>query len=718
MDQQTTHVAVTGHRPVARGEDRLFGGWKEYNRQASSPYYTRMRESLRGVVDEMLETHEHLTLHSGMALGVDTIWADVIVAARAEHPDRIAFTADIPTEDQAKIWLPPARAKWRELTAGADQVNVYADTYAPGVEGARNRGMVIGADTVIAIAGDQPSGSRRAIADAVNGGARLIQFDPMVFADETQDAAARRRGAAERPAGRPNSKAVKVEPVRVIHPRQASQAPPAEPGPEPPGEPEPKSEPDPALAALAAGGTQAARVVEVSRAGRGGAAMLVDLGDGAPRPVIVAPGKGSARLGQYIELTGQNIGVGRGAGKFFIGFSHNPEPVKVVQDLSNPALLEHDTRLVGWLMAVSHLDRRIAQMVKAGVDGGLISRAVAPVGLARIAIDAIDTPTSPEALAAGLDALARPRIAELAKYMPEADIGQIIAGLVAESAAEADGARAMVEALAAAHPGARPLTSINPLVSMDETIGEGLRLYAVYPANDGGPRVITRFPFKEVGRADLAARLGAPRNWEDRALNSLRGIPGTSWLRGRVYEEDWPKVETALGQAHAIHLAEAEDAGISAPRDQEAFAAAEAAQEAATARAILEYLDSENLPFRIKPNGARVDAVVERAGLPTAVVRLLDPQTPGWVGQVEQGRVATAVDRGVTGGERPTAEQALASVKVGFTPDLRTIGTDIVFRKDSREVTVDGTLIRTGARRGLEQAPSPLQAWDKTHKTP
>jgi uncharacterized phage-like protein YoqJ len=719
LGQQTTHAALTGHRPAAGGQARLFGGWREYSRQAFSPYYDRLRETLRGVVDEMLEIHQHLTLHSGMALGVDTIWADVIAQARDEHPDRIRFVADIPTENQSQRWLPESSAKWADLIAKADQVNVYADAYAPGVEGIRNRGMVVGADTVIVVADDKPSGSRRAMFDAIKGGARLIRFDPMVFADETQDVAARRRGADEQPARPADPATVKATPARVFEPRKIAETPRDPPPPAngarpvKPGEPE--SEPDPALASLMAGTPVAARVLEAIATDQGGTAMLVDLGDGKSRPAIVAPGKGAAKVGQHIELTSQNVGVGRGGGKFFIGFRHNPEPVNVVPNPKSPVILEHDVQLVSWLMAVDRLDQRIAQMAKAGVDSGLISRAVAPVGLARIAIDAIDTPTSRQALTSSLEALARPRITELAKYIPGADAEAIIASLVGEAASEAEGARAMVEDFTKAHPGARPLTSINPLVSMDKAIGDGLRLYGAYIGEDGS-RVIARFPFKQVGREDLAARLDAPRDWEDRPLRSLGGVPGAGWLRNRVFEEDWPGIEAAFAKMFDVYAAEAEAAGLPA-RDQDALAAAEFAKDAATARAILEHLDDQGLPFQIRPNGLRIDAVIERAGRLPVAIRLIDPQTPQYVGQVSQGRIATVVDESTTNRQRPTTTQALASVKVGLDPVALAPG-NVTFRKDAREVGIDGAVIRTGVVRGLIRTPSPLEAWDQTHKTP
>lgn len=65
------HVALTGHRPGK------LAGYDLYH-----PFYERLRERLKGIVLDGIEKHSHLTLHSGMALGADTIWSQAALTMR------------------------------------------------------------------------------------------------------------------------------------------------------------------------------------------------------------------------------------------------------------------------------------------------------------------------------------------------------------------------------------------------------------------------------------------------------------------------------------------------------------------------------------------------------------------------------------------------------------------------------------------------------------
>ena len=64
-------ISLTGHRPP-----KLAG----YN--IGSPYYKRMQEYLEGLIEKAILRCDTLELHSGMALGADTVWAQAIVAKK------------------------------------------------------------------------------------------------------------------------------------------------------------------------------------------------------------------------------------------------------------------------------------------------------------------------------------------------------------------------------------------------------------------------------------------------------------------------------------------------------------------------------------------------------------------------------------------------------------------------------------------------------------
>lgn len=89
-DTMSFHIALTGHRP------HLLGG-----HDMSAPYYLRLRETLERAITGALDAYEHVTLHSGLALGADTVWSHAILTQTAVQPDRVAFVSEVPFPGQA-----------------------------------------------------------------------------------------------------------------------------------------------------------------------------------------------------------------------------------------------------------------------------------------------------------------------------------------------------------------------------------------------------------------------------------------------------------------------------------------------------------------------------------------------------------------------------------------------------------------------------------------
>ena len=154
------HVALTGHRPA-----KLAG----YD--LSAPFYRELARRLSRIVESGLAKHQHLTLHSGMALGADTIWAQVITDARRAHPDRIRFVAEVPVPTQPDRWPAPTRDQWRELALAADEVRVYAERYTPHCLHLRNEAMIASARLLLAIW--DPQQTTGGTANGVRTGRRL-----------------------------------------------------------------------------------------------------------------------------------------------------------------------------------------------------------------------------------------------------------------------------------------------------------------------------------------------------------------------------------------------------------------------------------------------------------------------------------------------------------------------------------------------------------------
>ena len=84
-------IALTGHRPPKLAD-------YDYN----NIFYKRLYKKLDNIVKQALTGYDYLELHSGMALGADTIWAKVIVDNKKQFPDKIKFIADVPNMEQYK----------------------------------------------------------------------------------------------------------------------------------------------------------------------------------------------------------------------------------------------------------------------------------------------------------------------------------------------------------------------------------------------------------------------------------------------------------------------------------------------------------------------------------------------------------------------------------------------------------------------------------------
>ncbi|WP_433673831.1 SLOG family protein [Microbacterium gorillae] len=164
------HMSLTGHRP-----NKLDG----YD--LSTPFYDLLRQTLRTAITGALDVHEHVTLHSGLALGADTVWSTMILEARAAHPGRVAFVAEVPTMLQSGRWHEGDQAFWRQQMASADAVNVYASEYSPRAMQLRNEGMVRAANLLLAVWDGSSSGTGHAVRYAGENGVLMHAWHPDEF---------------------------------------------------------------------------------------------------------------------------------------------------------------------------------------------------------------------------------------------------------------------------------------------------------------------------------------------------------------------------------------------------------------------------------------------------------------------------------------------------------------------------------------------------------
>lgn len=154
-----TVIAITGQRPQSLDND-----------------YTYKSEMWQWIYKELGESFDKIKperVYSGMALGVDTVAAEV--AIRRDIP----LTAAIPFRGQENPWSDEQQERYNLILALADEVVYVNETYEhPGVYQQRNEYMVDNADLVVAVWTGFKGGTRNCVEYALNQQIPVWRLDP------------------------------------------------------------------------------------------------------------------------------------------------------------------------------------------------------------------------------------------------------------------------------------------------------------------------------------------------------------------------------------------------------------------------------------------------------------------------------------------------------------------------------------------------------------
>lgn len=155
-------IAITGHRPNKLGNDYSL----------TSPLIIRIKEHLESIIDKYAK--HRLTLISGMALGIDTLWAQLAVE------NNIPFIAAIPDLAQADRWPPKSQTVYYRLLEKAQEVvNVSKSTiYKIEHLQQRNIWMVDNCNLLIAVWDGTPGGTANCINYAHSVKRFIIRINP------------------------------------------------------------------------------------------------------------------------------------------------------------------------------------------------------------------------------------------------------------------------------------------------------------------------------------------------------------------------------------------------------------------------------------------------------------------------------------------------------------------------------------------------------------
>ena len=145
----------TGHRPPK------IGGYNEDN-----PTTKRIRLHLQNEI-YLAINNGYKEFISGMALGVDTIAAEIVLEIRESYP--IQLICAIPFEGQENMWTYDSRHRWRTILDSADEViHISSPGYAAWKMQKRNEWMVDVSSLVIAVWDGSTGGTANCISYAKN----------------------------------------------------------------------------------------------------------------------------------------------------------------------------------------------------------------------------------------------------------------------------------------------------------------------------------------------------------------------------------------------------------------------------------------------------------------------------------------------------------------------------------------------------------------------
>lgn len=116
---------------------------------------------------------------SGMALGVDTYAANLVLKLRNELPNlNLTLEAAIPCPHQEKLWQPQQQNEYSKILSLCDKQTLVFDTYTSSCYQKRNEYMVDKSSLVIAVFNKHSGGSYNTVKYAKSQNKEIIIINP------------------------------------------------------------------------------------------------------------------------------------------------------------------------------------------------------------------------------------------------------------------------------------------------------------------------------------------------------------------------------------------------------------------------------------------------------------------------------------------------------------------------------------------------------------
>jgi len=159
-------IAVTGHRPNKLGNE--YDGIGKYS------------DAIRDRMAEVIKDHKPTQIITGMALGVDMLWAEMAII------NNIPFIAAIPCKDQEKMWPKKSQDRYNRIVNHPLCTKYYVSEkpYTNSCMQARNVWMSDNCDILLAIWDGSAGGTKNCYDYAFHIKKQqvpVIRINPLLF---------------------------------------------------------------------------------------------------------------------------------------------------------------------------------------------------------------------------------------------------------------------------------------------------------------------------------------------------------------------------------------------------------------------------------------------------------------------------------------------------------------------------------------------------------
>lgn len=163
-------ACFTGHRPKS-----LPCGYNEEH-----PACTKIKSQLWRLITGLIEKKNVTRFISGMAVGIDTWAAEIVLELKDEYPN-ITLEAAVPCKTQATSWNVKSKERYDLLLSQCDKVTVLQEQYTSDCMMKRNMYMVDQSDYVVAVWNGKPSGTLNTMKYAITQGKPVFYIDTVYF---------------------------------------------------------------------------------------------------------------------------------------------------------------------------------------------------------------------------------------------------------------------------------------------------------------------------------------------------------------------------------------------------------------------------------------------------------------------------------------------------------------------------------------------------------